>query len=225
MEARPTVIPTAPFNYHIDADSLEEEALTKFGPNGETRTHLLIFSSDDEATNKWTLTCELWIVIKNGELTVETRNLGYEAGWERNQVTPEPQKQASLKFSFLPLKPHEEMVYAADSPLAGGVVSLAFTAKNIGTVQADNGQIWIQLCDGCRFASEPEGSNVPPDDPTVRRKRFDHLHIGVYFDSTVLKIIPPADSSYFTIVFKYACEQCPEIDNKNPQKLRVNVLR
>jgi hypothetical protein len=133
-------------------------------------------------------------------------------------------KYAKLLFTFLPLGPNEGMVSAISRPNNNGVVSVEVTAKNVGTAQADNGQIWMQLCDGCRFAESPQGSTIPPDDPLVRRKIFDHLHMGVYFESTLLKIIPPTGVSSFTIALKYACKECHPLDNQHPQKLRVNLI-
>jgi hypothetical protein len=80
MEDRATIVPIQPFNYHINADSFEREVLSKFGPNGEVRVPFSIFVSD-EGGNKWTITCELWVIIKSNQLTVETRDLGATKGW------------------------------------------------------------------------------------------------------------------------------------------------
>jgi hypothetical protein len=83
----------------------------------------------------------------------------------------------------------------------------------------------MQICDGCRFAQEPQGADAAPGDLLVRRKRFDSIAPGVYFDPTILKIIPPPAVDSFTIAFKYGCEQCPPVDNEHPQKLRVWIKR
>jgi len=116
--------------------------------------------------------------------------------------------QAKFQFGFWPAVPGQR---------------LSFTAKNVGNAQAEHGQVWIQICDGCRFAEEPEGTTMPPGEPMTRRKRFDMLHMGSYFDGTTLKIIPPDGVPSFTILFKYACERCPPIDNDRPQKLKVSL--
>lgn len=140
-----------------------------------------------------------------------------------NVPPPAPLPKAIMRFSFWPVRSQEGLVDSVSTPLVRGVVTVNLTAKNTSTVQADNGQIWIQLCDSCRFAAEPEGTTAVPGDQIVRRKRFDSLHAGGFFDSTTLKIIPPDGVSSFTIALKYACERCPAIDNEHPQKLRVNV--
>jgi hypothetical protein len=131
---------------------------------------------------------------------------------------------AKLQFTFWPVDPNEEKLYDETSlPVVDNVVTVAFTAKNVGSAQADNGQVWIQICDGCKFAEEPPGTTI--ESPIVRRKRFDALYMGSYFEGTTLKVIPPAGATYFTVVLKYACEKCPSIDNKHPQKLRINLTR
>jgi len=99
--------------------------------------------------------------------------------------------KAKFEFTFLPTGANEGLVNTISKVAENGVISVVLTAKNVGTAQADNGQIWIQICDGCRFAEEPQGTTMPPDDPVVRRKRFDTLHMGSFFEGTPLKIIPP----------------------------------
>jgi len=138
-------------------------------------------------------------------------------------VKSSPPPLAKLQFSFPPLQPSEGLVNSVSIPVVDGAALVEFTAKNTGDAQADNGQIWIQICDGCKYAEEPSGSTAPPGDPVVRRKRFDHLYKGSYFETTRLKIIPPPNIRKFTIAFKYACETCPAIDNDHPQKLTVNL--
>jgi len=139
-------------------------------------------------------------------------------------VSPKPDPEAQLEFSFWPIGPDEHMIDTISKQLINGVVEVAITAKDVGTAQAENGQLWIQLCDACKFAEEPTGATMPPNDITVRRKRFDVLHMGSFFESTTLRIIPPEGILSFTIALKYSCEKCPPINNKNPKKLRVNII-
>ncbi|HZW95771.1 MAG TPA: hypothetical protein VFF64_22680 [Candidatus Eremiobacteraceae bacterium] len=136
-----------------------------------------------------------------------------------------PKESAKLQFTFWPINPNDEKLRDEISlPAVNGVVTVTVSAKNIGTAQADNGQIWIQLCDDCTFAEEPEGSTAPKDDPTVRRKHFDILHMGSYFEGTTLKIAPRAGLTSFKIALKYSCEHCPPVENKHPQTLKVNIV-
>jgi hypothetical protein len=77
---KPTTVRIQPFNHHIEAIPFEKEVSEKVGQNGELRPKFYIFISDSSG-DKWTVTCELWTVIKNGAMSVETRNLGVEGGW------------------------------------------------------------------------------------------------------------------------------------------------
>jgi hypothetical protein len=152
------------------------------------------------------------------------RSLGLVVGFLVSQ--PARTRNAELQFSFWPIDPAtEKIIKEVTAPIVNGIVIVEFTAKSTGDLQAKKGQIWIQICDQCSFAEEPEGSEGVHNDPIVRRKRFDSIAPGVYFDKTTLKIMPPAEGEYFTIAFKYSCEQCPPMDNKHPQKLRVNLVR
>lgn len=131
---------------------------------------------------------------------------------------------AELQFTFWPINPDNEKLKDHISlPIVNGIVTVTFSAKNVGTAQADNGQVWIQLCDECAFAEEPGGTTAPKDDPKVRRKRFDILHMGSYFEGTTLKIAPRVGLTSFKIALKYSCEHCSPVENKRPQKLTVNI--
>jgi hypothetical protein len=136
---------------------------------------------------------------------------------------PAPAPKAVLKFTFWPAHP-SDLTGIINADVVGNVVTVGITAKGM-VAQAKDGQIWIQICDLCRYAKEPENSTAPSDEPTVRRKRFDVLHMGSFLEDTVLQIIPPTGVSYFTISLKYGCENCNPVDNEHPQKLRVNLLR
>jgi hypothetical protein len=94
-------------------------------------------------------------------------------------VPPQIPAKAKFQFTFWPVGSDERMIDTVARPLENGVVTTAITAKNIGGAQAENGQLWIQLCDGCKFAEEPEDTTMPIGDPIVRRKHFDRLHMGL----------------------------------------------
>lgn len=69
--------------------------------------------------------------------------------------------RAQFQFAFWPVAPDEQLSTAISKSSENGIVTVAITAKNIGNAQADNGQIWIQICDECKFAEEPEGTSIP----------------------------------------------------------------
>lgn len=134
-----------------------------------------------------------------------------------------PRKKAILDFTFLPIGENNKSVKEIAVPVNSGAVNVSFSAKSVGALPAKNPEVWIEVCDGCKFAEEPAGTKPAPNDPFARRKHFDVLRPGLYFDPTVLKIIPPGGVSTFTITFKYVCEQCPPIEKQNLQTLKVDV--
>lgn len=134
-----------------------------------------------------------------------------------------PISRAKLDFTFLPTGPNGASIKQISKPLIDGIASVQLTAKNVGSAQANNGQIWIQICDKCSFSEIPEGTTSPPEDSTTRRKAFEHLRRGVYLDPTTLKVIPVAGLTAFDILLKYGCNECPPLDNAHPQKLRVKL--
>jgi predicted RND superfamily exporter protein len=166
---------------------------------------------------------ELLQVVKAPNFAKNPETLSKVDKIERNLSSIEGKSKAILRFSFWPKNEHDTFIDNVTVPIENGVVAVDFTAKNISTVQATNGKVWLYICKECKFVEEPQGSEkVEPPDDSVRTKRFDRLYAGVSFQPTRLKIIPPTGYNYFNISFKYACEQCPPIDNGHPQRLRVN---
>jgi hypothetical protein len=154
-----------------------------------------------------------------------------ESRQQKKPPSPQPttlpiaqDEKAVLRFSFWPMKSQDIFTNEISAPLENGVVTVAFTARNISTVQANNGAIWIRISDVCRFAEEPEGSVKTVWD-VVRQKRFDSFYAGVVLNPTYLKIIPPPQINSFTIACMYACEKCPPLDNEHPQILKVNLVK
>jgi hypothetical protein len=138
--------------------------------------------------------------------------------------TPVSSAKARLDFMFYPNNLNDAPMQTIDAHVVANFVTVGVTAK-ASKAQAEKGQVWIQICDLCKYAEEPKDSTAPPDDPTVRRKRFDVLHVGALFENTKLQVIPPPGKPFFTISLKYTCENCPPVDNDHPQRLKVNLIR
>jgi len=180
--------------------------------------------SDLTKTNQQVLEInkELLQVVKAPNFAKNPETLSKVDKIERNLSLIENKSKAILRFTFWPLGSNGTFIDKLNVLVENGVVTVDFTAKNISTVQAKNGQVWIQICDRCKFAEEPQGSTIQPSSDVIRRWHFDSLYAGSYFDETKLKIIPPSGSKSFEIAFKYSCENCPPIDYEHPQKLMVN---
>jgi len=164
---------------------------------------------------------ELLQVVKEPNFAKNPETLSKIDKIEKNLSSVENKSKVILKFSFWSKEKQNEFIDNVTVPIENGVFTVDFTAKNISTVQANNGAIWIQVCNGCKFAEEPEGSTIQPDDK-IRRVHFDALHAGVNLVPIKLKIIPPLGTNSCEIAFKYACEKCPPAGKEHTQKLRVN---
>jgi hypothetical protein len=144
------------------------------------------------------------------------------------QTVPVPPEMAKLQFTFCPDgKLSGAIIDKITAPPENGVVTVYLSAKNISTVNTDNiVKIWIQICDECKFAEEPQGvepSQAYDDNVIIRRLSFGYLYAGIFYDPFKLKIIPPFGYNSFTIGLYYACEKCPPVDLKQKQILIVNL--
>ncbi len=81
LEKEAVVVPTLPYNYHLPAESMEKEVLTKLGSNGNGRFSFFLFVKDFSG-NKLTLECGMWAIVKDGKLTIETQMRPQRNGWE-----------------------------------------------------------------------------------------------------------------------------------------------
>jgi hypothetical protein len=136
-----------------------------------------------------------------------------------------PEKRAILRFSLWPKPQGDKFINKIDAPVENGIVSVDFVVKNIGNAPASMALVWINICDKCKYAIEPEGSNkIPEMGDTVRVVHFQNLPAGTWFSQFNLKIIPPANFGTFTIDLNYGCEQCPPVNPHRFQKLLVHMI-
>jgi hypothetical protein len=166
---------------------------------------------------------ELLEVVKAPDFGKNPETLSKIDEIKGNLSSIENKPKAVLRFIFWPPEPQRHPIDKLNVIIKNGIVEVPFSFKNISTEPAKNGEVWIQICDSCRFAEETVGlEKVKPHVDTIRRKPFCIFNPGVYFTPATLKIIPPLWSHSFYINFKYACETCPLVDNEHPQKLTVN---
>jgi hypothetical protein len=180
---------------------------------------------NDKNKQIYDLTQQLLNIVQSPNFGKSPETLSKIDEIKGNLSSIENKSKVAMQFTFCPdMRPPQTFIDTITVPIENGIVVVGFTVKNISTVQTNSGGIWIQLCDGCKFAEEPEGSikvSLNPD--TVRVKYFSSpFSAGLFLDTTKLKIIPPLGHNSFTLAFKYACDKCPPIDKEKPQILRVN---
>jgi hypothetical protein len=140
--------------------------------------------------------------------------------------TPAPTEKAHVEFSFFTEDPDQlpikSVIAETDSPFI--TVNIVFYAT--GEVTAKTGQIWLRICNGCRYAEEPAGFLPPdPDAPDDRSMRFTDLYPMVLSSKISLKIFPPIiqprRNDRMAIGGYYSCENCPPVDPKHGDELVV----
>src|SRR5260370_21098612 len=119
---------------------------------------------------------------------------------------------ASLAFSFPVRRSADVPITTAHLRLENGNVHVLFTVKNVSPTAAKNPELWLRICDTCKFAKEPDGfENISGVgfNPKIRHRALQTiLNSEVFLPMMGVDVIPPLPSSGFDIGFQYACENC-----------------
>jgi hypothetical protein len=75
IEAPAIISPTT--YYYLLTDKLKAFILASLGQNGEARVPLDIYISAEDK-QKYVMHCELWEIVKDGQITIHTQNHGFE---------------------------------------------------------------------------------------------------------------------------------------------------
>jgi hypothetical protein len=108
-------------------------------------------------------------------------------------------------------------------PNADGVFAIEFSVGNVPpTSVARSVDVWIDICEECSFAKEPEGFDRPPGmlDQT-RHTMIGFLNPGAAFGKKTIEVKPLKRFSSFIIQMRYACDVCGRPDG---QKASIIVL-
>ena len=123
---------------------------------------------------------------------------------------PDPPVQAALNFTlwgdnvsiYQPLKTQYLQ------PDADGNFPVEFSFGDVSTASAKAIDIWVQICDSCSFAKEPQGFEHPAGgSDLVRHRHIGDLNSGISWEKTTLSVKAPR-SPGFQVGFRYTCENC-----------------
>lgn len=95
-------------------------------------------------------------------------------------------------------------------PDKDGIFTVDVAIHNPSSVTVTKMDIWIDICDGCQFASEPEGFTklVGMRDET-RYKIIEVFNPDTSSEKIVLKIrLVNRSMPYFQVGFRYSCSAC-----------------
>lgn len=135
-------------------------------------------------------------------------------GLRKNAVTPkamvlptlsEPIDGVKLRTLDVSLQPNN-------------IVKFTVYFVNTSLVQADRGEIWITLCNGCTYAKEPDAlSHIDGASGRARTMRFDSIPAKAAL-AVILEVFPPRASDTITVLATVRCETCAFSD-----AVRLNV--
>jgi chorismate mutase len=173
------------------------------------------------------ITQQLLQVVKSPNFAKNTETAKQIVKIEQKLSTITSPAKAELKFTFYPFIPPHTIKDAVKAPIEKGIVTVEVTVINVGEAVAGTAQgrgtMWIIICDECRFAEEPKGTeNMQPYFINERRIPFVGLLPGTSLEPYELKVIPPPEAKEFEIGLKYGCPECLPVAAK-PQILTVFI--
>jgi hypothetical protein len=138
-----------------------------------------------------------------------------------------------LIFSFAPLKNVRiEASHMISEPIAEKTLPLGadgsfhvdFTVVNQTDVDAIDGEMVLQICDGCKFAKEPpEFTRLPGQDDRQRHKTFARIHSMVEFYTLSADIVAPPGARDVPLGMYFRCNTC--VRNAGPQRIMVHLAQ
>lgn len=118
-------------------------------------------------------------------------------------------RKAILQFTFPTLERNTVPIRQISLSMTDGVVKVPFTFGNISDESAIGVEIWVKVCDGCRYAKEPEGfTHLRGADEHDRYRTFGTTNPDVFFEVMSVEVTPPLGVDGFDIALRSACQNC-----------------
>ncbi len=135
---------------------------------------------------------------------------------------PDPPDLASLQFTLVQENSTEPLLAALLRADKDGFFEVTFSALNTSKVAIHLADVWIDVCDRCKFAKEPAGL----DKPAGMRDQTRHMQIYLLNPGAALpketiyvSLLDPAPG--FDIGLRYSCEAC--VKTPPTQKARITI--
>jgi hypothetical protein len=109
-----------------------------------------------------------------------------------------------------------------------GSVHIEFTILNLTDVNALDGDITLQICDHCTYATEPpEFGKLAGDEDTERIFSFQRISAKAFNHEMSVDVIPPPLIQTFDIGIQYRCRTCivPQALSKGTVRLQRDFLK
>jgi hypothetical protein len=130
---------------------------------------------------------------------------------------PDPPEQPQLKFSLWTdsLKPEEFPLKSLNiQPGSDGNLEISFAVMNDSSVEADNVEIWVLICDVCSFSKEPVGFDRPPGlNEHIRHRIITSIGAGVTIreNNTIDVKVNQLGATRTSVIFKSTCKTCGRV--------------
>jgi hypothetical protein len=176
---------------------------------------------DDYGKHKWLRRAVLLVLIVVGVLTFVSLHI-------ENEEKRKASAKAELSFTFFPFDnpPSHLEAHLVQSKAfqigADGSVHVEFMAVNLTDVNADNVDITVVMCKGCKFAKEPSGlGKLPGQSEDLRTLVVPNFHAWQTTPTISLDIVPPPLVSEFAVGFLYRCSSCVLTDQPVLGSVRI----
>jgi len=140
-----------------------------------------------------------------------------EAELQKTQRAMAPGPKAELTFTFTPFVNPPLGSNAATNPVtettlpigSDASVHVEFAVLNMTDVGASDVDLDVVICDGCKYAKEPEGMQknaaMPPNIRVTNIPHLQPLSVSVRYS---VDVIPPPLARVFPIGITYRCTNC-----------------
>jgi len=149
---------------------------------------------------------------------------------QKAQKAQAPAPKAELSYSFAPFPnapPGQPITLITDKVLplnADGSAHVEFNIVNTTDVDAVDVEVDFQICNGCRYAKEPEGlQNLAGLSENQRYLYMKDLLARTSYKTLSVDVIPPPSVQTFLVGVEYRCHTCV-IENQ-PSSGTVHILR
>jgi hypothetical protein len=162
---------------------------------------------------------------------LQSKLLGVQSELQKTQKALAPGPKAELSFTFAPFPrnapPGQPIVLVTDKALPlnlDGCVHVEFEIVNTTDVDAVDSEVNVQICNGCKYAKEPEGlKKLTGLADTQRHLYMNDLLAKSAYKTLSVDVIPPPLVQSFFVGIEYRCHTC--VLPKQPSGGMVHMLR
>lgn len=122
-------------------------------------------------------------------------------------------RSSKLGFGFYTPDMNADPPSVTQGRAVEGYVPVEISVFNHSAVTAVNGEIYLRICDGCKYAEEPQRSiRIEGAMEKERVFQFGAIATRSRLEKFQVKIIPSDTMHTFEVALRYTCQTCVEND-------------